>query len=730
MLPLLLLAIQGASAQEGVRVALRVRNRPRRPESGVIALIPDGGLLPGRFVHPAVFDPSGNPLDFQLIWHNPGEGLALVYAPPEGVHEAVVDLMPSARPPPRHESRLRPGLLLYTQNTRPGAASLERAMQLPDTWPPVPEGSMRPINAISHRYNPLGADDHYLTWYAGWFFLDRPETIYFATVSDEGSSLHINGETVAHWPGLHTRHAGGRGEFGNAISLDAGWHRIAYFHFEHTGPQEQLAVWQRGGRNPSRLPVHIPDRAYEQSGSAEITAMRYRDGRGIAWATGWNRPAGYLWIGDEPVNLYRLQAEAGRDAAELRFRWNLEGGRRVEGGSLDWLVRGEARVPVQLETVSAQGVARQQTAMQMWTPPPASDPDRAAVRRDYRRVFLGMLQAIPETADPCADWHPDFWETLDRVLDPFSGTELVLTLFARAQGSLQRLPPALRKRFEIRLAEALRMQPDPGRQIRWLERLAQQARDADQRFFWRQEQVLAYAYDLDDIDSARQQAQRLREHATGVEQTYLALIRLGDVERLAGNVDRAANGYRDALARKPDVQPAARLRDHDMQGRRPGRSLRASPSGIDRTQQWKVQAVQEAAHLATLTAYLEQEAVEDALEALRTWERENPLSKLRGDYPLAAARVYAQVGDYRRAMRTLAAYREAVSMASALPEAMWLEFECLLQLRRFASARELAREMERRFPGHPAVRRVERKLEQFDADTDADGPLINRIEPD
>lgn len=720
------LAATQVAARQGLRVELRIRNRPRHPESGIIAIIPDGGLLPGRQVNFEVRDPDGNRLEAQLLWHNPAQGLGLVFAPPRA-DTATVLLSPALQPPSRRDSPLRPGLLLYAQNTRPGGASLERALRLPESWPPVPEGIMRPINAISHRYNPLGADDHYLTWYTGWFVLERPETIYFATVSDEGSSLRINGQTVAHWPGLHTRHAGAQGQFGNNIELAAGWHRIEYLHFEVTGPQEQLAVWQRGGRQPGRLPEHIPDQAYAHSGSADVVGMHYADGRRGAWVEGWNQPAGYLWIGDEPINRYRARAEAGSGADALRHRWRLGRDRTLEGAACDWLVRGETHVPLELETAGPGGSVRASATLQMWTPPPACDPDEAATRREYRRVFLGMLNAAAPQVDPCADWHHDYWVTLDRVLDPFQGGELLPTLFARATPSIRRLPMELSQRLETRLSEALRMQPDSRLQLEWLERLEQQARDGDRRFHWRQEQLLALLYDAGDIDAARRLAQRMRQAATGAEQTFLTLVRLGDVERLDGQPERAAEWYERARARQPAAQPSGRLRDLDRLDPRSLGSLRSAPTGMDRTQQWKVRAVQEAAYLSTVTAFLEQDAIDEAFAELRRWERDNPLSKLRGDYPLAAARAYAHVGDHRRALRTLQAYRETVSMTSVLPEAMTLEMECLVRLRRFATARARATELLERFPGHPAGRIAERVLEGVpETAADDDGPLINR----
>ena len=91
---------------------------------------------------------------------------------------------------------------------------------------------------------------------------------------------------------------------------------------------------------------------------------------------------------------------------------------------------------------------------------------------------------------------------------------------------------------------------------------------------------------------------------------------------------------------------------------------------------------------------------------------ELPLSKLTGDYPLAESKFYMTVGDYRRALRILKAYRSGVDISSYLPEAMTLELECLNNLDQKKELTELAREMIKRFPSHPAAERAKDYLNE------------------
>lgn len=81
----------------------------------------------------------------------------------------------------------------------------------------------RLVERIGIRWNPFGPDDHFSSWFTGWFRLDARETLYLATISDEGSEVHLDGSLLVAWPGRHTRRAGVKGEYGKEVTLDALW---------------------------------------------------------------------------------------------------------------------------------------------------------------------------------------------------------------------------------------------------------------------------------------------------------------------------------------------------------------------------------------------------------------------------------------------------------------------------------------------------------------------------
>ena len=70
--------------QAPLRFDVIVYSDPSEPSAGVIATLPDGGLLPRPVPVPSVYTPDGQSLECRVLWHNPAVGLALVFQPPPG----------------------------------------------------------------------------------------------------------------------------------------------------------------------------------------------------------------------------------------------------------------------------------------------------------------------------------------------------------------------------------------------------------------------------------------------------------------------------------------------------------------------------------------------------------------------------------------------------------------------------------------------------------------------
>jgi hypothetical protein len=195
------------------------------------------------------------------------------------------------------------------------------------------------------------------------------------------------------------------------------------------------------------------------------------------------------------------------------------------------------------------------------------------------------------------------------------------------------------------------------------------------------------------------------------------------VERALGNNDAAVKFYADAQERYRSrnkvgtaggrltyVGPRKKREEADTNAvdtaaSNPKSKIRnqkpPSLASKQKVDDWKVYTVHDASNYATITSFLAQDAVPEAFQKLADWENESPASKLSGDYPMAEAKVYAYVEDWRRAVNALAVYRKSVTMSAQLADAIKLEIEYRQKLNDMKTIKELASDFLKRFPGHP-----------------------------
>jgi tetratricopeptide (TPR) repeat protein len=393
----------------------------------------------------------------------------------------------------------------------------------------------------------------------------------------------------------------------------------------------------------------------------------------------------------------------------------------------NWLVSGAptVRQTGQLTVTSPAGVSRQTFRFASFTTPRAHSLGSPADRLLYRQAFLDRLRAVPAGQDPCAAWNGDLWSTLIEILEPFKGGPILSELFERGWRTLQTLPAEQRHVLEERWAEALRLLGDTARQLAWIERLEKETRERARQSRWREERVACHLFDAGDLVAARRAAARMRELAGTPDEIQRAILRMGDVELFSGNRDLAARHYADAQVRYrgrgrlggPEglsrFEPSRAIRAGEASGRAALRSLRSATGDLKPADAWKLYAVNDAAQSATIRTYLDQGALVEAQAALTQWENDTPMSKLSGDLLLTEARLYIQVGDYRRAAALLAACLGSDVMTSQLPDIMNLQLDTLLRLKREPEARELAEEAVKRFPGLPVAERGTRLLQEI-----------------
>lgn len=671
-------------ADAPLRLLLRVPDAPASPEAGALVIVHDGGRLPGPYALPNVRDGEGRPLACAVVWHNPAEGLGVVFAAPAD-GEARLYLTPSAYPPPRIPDSLRPGLLLYTKNV--AAPSLAEAVRLASEQPPGRTGIMVRAERIGHLENPAGADTDYVSWYTGHFTAKARADAAFATVSDDGSSLLIDGRTALTWDGTHGR-GGPRDPLHRCtVALAPGPHRIDYLHFQGQGNAEANALRDTG---PHGAFETIRADALDISATALVVRTERHDGAPVADFTGHNTPHGYLWFGENPLLLFNLAADTANLPPDADFLWELPGGARRRGPRAAVTAVGETGIPVKL-TVTAGGRSSCTLTLRAWSPPPQRRIEDRAESARWLDALRESLAGEPDGAEPAAAWAPEHWETLLALGDVHPESDVLREAATRSPKALRALPARLRHAVQDALIEDAHRRDDGPGVSALLDAFAEGETDAARRFALGEARVNALLRRTPDIPSARTAAAALKNLAKDEPRRRRTELLQGDVERMAGDIP-AARAHYSAAIRPPSVEPPPR---------RPRKNAKEDEAPEDAA--WRIALIRSATQPARLRTMLDAGAREEAARALREWEDEAPLDKLGGDMPYAEARLLELKGDAPAADRLLAAVTRRDPPARNTPELLALRIRLLRKTGREETAREVAARLVALYPGHPAA---------------------------
>jgi len=313
------------------------------------------------------------------------------------------------------------------------------------------------------------------------------------------------------------------------------------------------------------------------------------------------------------------------------------------------------------------------------------------------------------------------------VLEPVKNGAILQELFDRAWKSVQKLPKEQRHLLEDRFIMDVRLAKDKDdkRTLEWIEKLERNEKDRMRVLRWKEERLLFYLYDLGNIEAARKEADTMRSMAGTADEIQRAVLRMGDVERVAGNLDKAVEHYAESEERYRSRNKTGGIGGgitmSNQSQPKPVKPVKspATPSAFDllrRSEAWKIYMVHDAAQSSKLRAYVNQGAYDEAFAALAQWENETPFSKLGGDFTLAEARCLYALGDERRAVGVLLPFVRMDVMSSQLPEAANLAMFSLYTLKRYDEAEQLAKDSVKRFEGLPVAQRAANLLVAIEAE--------------
>ncbi len=112
-----------------------------------------------------------------------------------------------------------------------------------------------PVPNVFLGHNPFGPSTFFWTSFKGFINAPASGVYVFSTASSDSSFLFIDGKEVVSWPGRHGAQEGQYGERNGSIELEAGMHRIEYYHeFTRGRPAAVLGWIPPGGKNPTLVP--------------------------------------------------------------------------------------------------------------------------------------------------------------------------------------------------------------------------------------------------------------------------------------------------------------------------------------------------------------------------------------------------------------------------------------------------------------------------------------------
>ena len=204
-----------------------------------------GGLINDNGSDIRVTDNSGNIVPHKLINCNPlGKTKIIFEAKTSFENYYIYFNNPNAQPMNYNWNPLYTGLLLETRKLGSGYCKNWRQMKrLLDRNKQTYEKGY--VSNIFQGYNLFGPSERFISIYSGHIYCAQTGVYWLATASDDASFLFIDNRLVTQWPGAHGAYSGVYGKYRGKIHLKAGIHKIDYYHAQFSGVTAAVAGWKK-----------------------------------------------------------------------------------------------------------------------------------------------------------------------------------------------------------------------------------------------------------------------------------------------------------------------------------------------------------------------------------------------------------------------------------------------------------------------------------------------------
>ncbi len=708
-----------------VRFVVGLAKAPSHPSAGYFMKLADGGSLPGPFPEPVVLDEAGNLLSCAVLWHCKETGCGLVFQTPKAGETAVIYVRASKKLKTwTPESGLTPGAILCEVN---GTSAKAAALKL---------GQLGTVDAKTHFINqswsggtwqgtsvPLamrewkpGGNAMYLLAHLD---VKDPGPTWVAPQSRSGQmEIVVDGKTVA----LSKKNEK-LGGVGGEVNLTAGLHRLELYGFapEGTAIGPMMFTWRTpkttveelGGPRAKDLRYPgtpmcesciIDDARVVRSGDCTLLDIHSR--AGVVAAFTCAPDSLFASEGEEALIAYTLKAWTKSNPKETRYSWSFEQAPNAlaDGAETHWLFKGDRYGRVTL-TAEAAGKRVSSSAVVFFHTDQSSSLDDEETRYAFKRACFAMLKAYPDKVDPTATWDAAMLNNFFRVLDISGGNALLEYIVTQRWDFFKkRLTPEKQALLEDIVLFSMGPRK-PQESMKLASKLSADEFSGGRSAVLKLKGAEILMYYLNDLDGARRIITPLLGDSG--EAGEWAKIRMGDLEFLARNLNAATQRYGDVqnrakasvastVPKRLSALSSGATRSHkkteEPVKEKSGDKTKKEPQKVEEPSKyvpieqpaglpaWKLSAIRDVAASENVNILIEQGFHLEAFQALQSWERVFPLSKISGDFILCEAKLYRALKDFKRARLLLSAYCEQVDISNFLPEAMELNRLCMADM--------------------------------------------------
>ncbi|MBN2301641.1 MAG: hypothetical protein JXN60_03895 [Lentisphaerae bacterium] len=701
--------------------------KPSVDSAGYFVTIPDGGILPGPAPISVVIDASGREIDSYCLYQNRTYGFVVLYGKPTDGDVLIYikgGNQPNIFPT---DSDLTPSVLCYIQTGRASTAAAKQIQMGPAK------------NSTQFRRHFVAKDDPmaissdltrqlkeydgqpYAARLSGYFVTRNPGRTWIAPIVFQGKNqaeakadiveVFIDGNRIT--PRKESPKSGGTGAW---IELKSGLHKLDIYHAND--PRSEFSNFllalrtpntsdaELGGTRPDDLSMagtamwaarRFRNDEIVRSGAGKVKSIESRDGKPTACFTA--RAKEVLWFGDDkPYLIYELAAMKDGNPKNTKYIWQLSDNATIEDDVITWLLPWFRETAISLTAFEGNAKSVCTVPVFAFEEGLFSDLNNSSTQETFRNAYFNMLRAFPSDGNPTATWSPRTWQTFLDLLEPGTSKLILAEIFGTRKWE------AMKKALDperMRIIEDVFYQwfsyKSPEKCLTWLDQVRKAEKSAERRKELDLMKAEVLMYRFDNLKEAR--SMLLRSISGLGRLANLARIRLGDVEFLAGDYNKAVELYGQVQDR---VKHSEIVRNGS--GSVSPNPARISLRGGHITPDWRIGAVRETAGAETIRKLIDEGYMREAFVALQTWEQEFPLTKIAGNYIVTEAKFYMKIGDYARARKALEAYAKAVDMTNDLPDAFRMIADCMIKMNEpMQKLDELVKEAEKRLPNHTVI---------------------------